>query len=292
MRRLAKQSLLIALIGIPAVAVPILFVAWKSAVDRTTQQQVGSADPFRIAGNFYYVGTSSHSVFLITGPDGHVVLESGYAPATIASIAKLGFTIKDVKALITSDPHEGAQGMAELQQASGAQLWASEANARVIAKGGEDPDFAQPIKTFNRLGAMRYPPARVDYRLKDGETVRVGPIALTAHITAGSTRGCTSWSFQVRDGDRMLNVVSACDLTRDRSSRYAEQDADLERSFRVLRGLRADIWVTAISRDWGRYRKFTDSHTEKDPVRPFIDPGGYLAYIDAAEGDLRNGVMH
>jgi metallo-beta-lactamase class B len=83
-----------------------------------------------------------------------------------------------------------------------------------------------------------YPPARVDHRFKDGDTVGVGPIALTAHITKGGMRGCTSWSFPVRDGDRALNVVSACGFGVVLGMRYSEQKADIERSLRVLRSLR------------------------------------------------------
>lgn len=291
MQRLTRQSVLLVLVALAAVILPILFVAWKTAVDNNRKQQGATAEPFRIAGNFYYVGTEALSVFLITGPEGHVVLDSGYPPATIAAVTKLGFDIKDVKVLITSEPHEGAQGTAELQQASGAKVWASEANANVMAAGGVDPDFRQPLKTFNSLGAMRYPAAHVDHVVKDGDILRVGPIALTAHITSAKSRGCTSWSFPVRDGDRVLNVVSVCPLTRTGGIRYPQQDAELERSFQLLRSLPADIWVTGTSRDWGRYRKFVDSGTAKDPVKPFIDRGGYLAYIDAAEGKLRNGTF-
>ena len=292
MARSAKQTVLIAVLGVAAVAIPLLFTAWKTAVDTNRRQQGATAEPFRIAGNFHYVGTESLSVFLITGPDGHVLLDSGYPPATIAAVTKLGFNIKDVKVLINSEPHEGAQGTEELRQASGAQVWASEANARVIAAGGADPDFGVPLRVLSSVGALRYPAARVDHVVKDGEILRVGPIALTAHITAGAYRGCTSWSFPLRDGDRLLNVVSACtQSTVGGGIRYLEQKADLERSFNVLRSLPADIWVTGRSRDWGRYRKFAESATAKDPVKPFIDHGGYLAYIDAAEGALRNGVV-
>ena len=108
------------------------------------------------------------------------------------------------------------------------------------------------------LGAT-YPPARVDYRLKEGDTVRLGPTALTAHVTGGHTPGCTSWAFSVRDGNRVLNVVSACSMRVVLGARYAEQGTDLERSFRVLRGLPVDIWVTSHAQWWGRYRKFVAS---------------------------------
>jgi metallo-beta-lactamase class B len=142
------------------------------------------------------------------------------------------------------------------------------------------------------IGVLGYPAARVDHRFKDGDTIRVGPIALTAHVTAGHTRGCTSWSFPVRDGDRVLNVVSVCDPEVLATSRYPEQAADRERSLRLLRSLPADIWVTNHARAWGRYRKFVASATAKSPVDAFIDPEGYRAFIDAAEAELREGRVH
>jgi metallo-beta-lactamase class B len=179
-----------------------------------------------------------------------------------------------------------------LQQASGAELWASEASAVTLASGGDDPDGVLPLRALVWIGVLGYPAIRVDHRFKDGDTIRLGPLAVTAHITGGHTRGCTSWSFHVRDGDRVLNVVSACDLGRLATSQYPEQEADLERSFRVLRGLPVDIWVTCHARWWGRYRKFVASAAAKDAVEPFIDPEGYRAYIDAAEAELRSGRLH
>src|SRR5689334_19919901 len=191
----------------------------------------GPAEPFRIAGNFYYVGATDVAAFLITGPEGHVVLDGGYpttAPLIMASIAKLGFDIKDVKVLLNSEPHpDHGGGLTVLQQASGARLWASDASADSLASGGDDPDMALPMRALLWAGVVGYPAARVDHRFKDGDTIRVGPIAVTAHITAGHSRGCTSWSFPVRDGDRVLNVVSACDLGVLQMAQYPEQRADI-----------------------------------------------------------------
>ena len=86
--------------------------------------------------------------------------------------------------------------------------------------------------------------------------------------------------------------MSACDLVPLATTRYPEQGADLERSFRALRSLSADIWLTCHARSWGRYRKFVARATAKDPVEPFIDPEGYRAYIDAAEAQHRRGFVH
>jgi metallo-beta-lactamase class B len=202
----------------------------------------------------------------------------------MASIAKLGVDIRDVKVLLNSEPHfDHAGGLAALQKASGAELWASEASADAIASGGDDPGIFLPLRALIRIGIIRYPAARVDHRLEDGDTVRVGPLALTAHITGGHARGCTSWSFLVRDGDRELNAVSACSLKVPEAARYPGYRADFERSFRVLRSLPADIWVTSHARLFGRYRKFVARDTAEKPADPFIDPEGYRAYIDSAE---------
>jgi metallo-beta-lactamase class B len=280
-------------LAIVAFVVPFGFRAWKAAADRGGQQP---AEPFRIAGNFYYVGANDVTSFLITGPEGHVLIDGGHpgtAPMIMASIAALGFDIKDVKVLLNSVPHgDHAGGLAALQQASGAELWASEASAPVIASGGDDPDMALPLRMIVQVGVLSYPPPRVDRRFKDGDTIRVGPIALTAHVTGGSTRGCTSWSFAVRDGERLLNVVSACPTTVVLGMTYPEQRADIEHSIQVLRSLPADIWVTSNARAWGRYRKFVASRTAKNPVDAFIDPDGYRAFVDAAEEEFRNGVVH
>ena len=283
---------LIVLLAVSALAL-VLVGRWLNATKIGGQQP---AEPFRIAGNFYYVGANDIAAFLITSREGHVVLDGGYpstAAMIMASIAKLGFDIKDVKVLLNSEPHpDHAGGLTVLQQASGAELWASEASADAIASGGDDPDMVLPLRVLTWIGIIGYPPARVDHRFKDGDTIRVGPIALTAHVTGGHTRGCTSWSFPVRDGDRVLNVVSACSMVVLQLMRYPEQGADLERTFRVLRSLPADIWVSSHARLWGRYRKFVASATAKNPTDPFIDNEGYRAYIDSAEAEFRQGVVH
>ena len=293
LRNFTTRRRLAILLAVLSVVVLVLVGRWLNATKVGGQ---GPAEPFRIAGNFYYVGATDAAAFLITGPEGHVVLDGGYpttARLIMASIAKLGFDIKDVKVLLNSEPHpDHGGGLPVLQQASGAQLWASEASAGVLASGGDDPDMALPLRVLTWIGLIGYPPARVDHRFRDGDTIRVGPIAITAHVTGGHTRGCTSWSFPARDGDRVLNVVSACDLGVMAGMRYPEQGADLERSFRVLRSLPADIWVTCHARSWGRYRKFVASATAKNPVDPFIDPDGYRGYLDKAEADFRNGVVH
>jgi len=147
MRHLTTGRVLV-LIGL-LIALAIVVGRWGNANKIGGQ---GPAEPFRIAGNFYYVGATDVSAFLITGPEGHVVLDAGYpttARLIMTSIAKLGFDIKDVKVLLNSEPHpDHGGGLAVLQQASGAQLWASEASADSLASGGDDPDVVLPLRAL------------------------------------------------------------------------------------------------------------------------------------------------
>jgi metallo-beta-lactamase class B len=291
MCRLTRRRWLLVPLGLVAL-LAFLYPGWRENSDNGGQK---FAEPFRIAGNFYYVGANDIAAFLITGPEGHVLIDGGYPgtpPLIMASVAKLGLDIRDVKVLLNSEPHpDHAGGLAALQQASGAKLWASEASADAIASGGDDPDIFLPLRALFWAGILSYPAARVDHRFKDGDTIRVGPVALTAHITGGHTRGCTSYSFAVRDGSRVLNAVSACSLIVLGGMRYPEQPEDFERTFRVLRSLPADIWVTSHARLWGRYRKFVASDTARNPVDAFIDREGYRAYIDRGEARFRAGVV-
>ena len=278
------------LLGAVVVAIALAYPPWRRGSDNGGQLP---AEPFRIAGNLYYVGANDVASFLITGPQGHILIDGGY-PGTprliMTSVAKLGFVMRDVKVLLNSEPHfDHAGGLAELQRASGAQLWASAPSARALEAGGYDDAIALPMGLVSWL--IRYPAPRVDHIVNDGDTIRVGPTAVVAHLTPGHTRGCTSWSFPVRDGERVLNVVSACSLVTLGAARYPGQRADFARTFRVLRSLPADIWVTSHARLFGRYRKLVASRAAKNPVDAFVDPTGYRAYVDSGEARFRRGAV-
>jgi metallo-beta-lactamase class B len=287
LRHLLKGIGLAVLLGIAAAVVVFVGGRWREAAHRGGQQP---AEPFRIAGNLYYVGANDVTSFLLTGPEGHVLIDGGYrgtAPMIMASIAKLGFDIRDVRVLLNSHAHiDHAGGLAALQQASGARLWVSEGDADAVASGGAESPYVGPLGFASSLPMFRYPAARVDRRFADGATVRLGPIALTAHVTGGHTPGCTSWTFPVRDGDRELRVVHRCSLQPPPPLALSADPGireDFERSFRTLRSLPVDIWVTSHAREFGRWRKFRERTRVADPVAPFIDREGYLRSIDSAE---------
>jgi metallo-beta-lactamase class B len=224
-----------------------------------------------------------------------VLIDGGYpetAPLIIGSIAKLGFDIRDVKVLLNSHAHfDHAGGLRELQKASGAQLWISEGDAPVIAAGGAgDRASFGPLRL---LGLGRFPAPRVDHRFKDGDTIRVGPLALTAHVTAGHTPGCTSWSFPVKQGNRELLAVDICSLSLLPFMKLKEPEsypgirADFERSFQTLRSLPADLFLGAHGSFFDLERKRRERDSARDPADPFIDREGYRRFIDDAERRFR-----
>ena len=285
MRRLTRRQWWLLLLGAAAALVVFLGYQWKAAI---TRNRSVPDEPFQIAGNLYYVGSTGVTAFLITGPAGHVLIDGGYpetAPLIVGSIARLGFDITDVKVLLNSHAHfDHAGGLRALQEASGAELWVSEGDAPLVAAGGAGDRSFGPLR---HVGLGRFPAARVDRRFKDGDTIRVGPVALTAHVTAGHTPGCTSWSFPVRHGDRELLAVSVCSLSLLPFMKLPEIRDDFERSFATLRGLPADIFLGSHGSFFDLERKRRARAGAGDPVAPFIDRDGYLRYIDTAERRFR-----
>ena len=269
-----------------------LFVQWRAAIRRNRSIP---DEPFRVAGNLYYVGATGVTSFLITGPEGHILIDGGYpetAPLIERSITRLGFDIRDVKVLLNTHAHsDHAGGLRELQQVSGAQLWVSEGDADIMAKGGSgDRATYGPLRW---LGVGRFPAPRVDHRFRDGDTVRVGPLAVTAHLTAGHTPGCTTWAYPVRDGDRELLAVDVCSLSLLPFMKFVPTESypgirtDFERSFRTLRSLPADIFLGSHASFFALDRKRRARATAVDSVAPFIDRAGYERYIDESERRFR-----
>src|SRR5688572_5594247 len=163
-----KTGWLIAGFGIFAT----LLILWITAIQKNNAKAHQSdVVPFRIAGNLYYVGREDVSVFLVTSPPGHVLIDAGYGdspPLIVKSITQLGFDIKDVKAILSSEAHiEHAAGLAELQRLSGASIYASDSTAKGIESGGEHIPGASflPNKIFANVGIAGYEPAQVAHRV-------------------------------------------------------------------------------------------------------------------------------
>src|SRR5262245_17756145 len=165
-----------------------------------------SADePFpahRVAGNVYYVGSKLLSSYLIVTPEGHFLINSSFeetVPLIRVAVESLGFKLRDVKVLLASHAHsDHVAGHALLKEMTGAKTYVMQGDDKVIASGGE----GQYLYTNSR-----WKPCAVDRVLSDGEEVTLGGVTLTARLTPGHTRGCTTWTWRASDGDTACDVV-------------------------------------------------------------------------------------
>jgi metallo-beta-lactamase class B len=166
-------------------------------------------EPFKIIDNVYYVGTDGLASYLITSPQGHILVDAVMPEATSqikASIEKLGFKIADIKFILNTHAHiDHTGGLAELKQASGAQMIGGEAD-KPLLEGGYYPG-AREVKELD------FRPVKVDRTVREGDTVTLGNVTLTARETPGHSPGCTSWAFNVKDGDATRSVLIFCSGT-------------------------------------------------------------------------------
>ena len=228
-------------------------------LSETEQAWNQPVEPFKIAGNIYYVGASDLAAYLITTPNGHILLDSGMlqtVPQINANVAKLGFKIEDIKFLINSHAHyDHAGGLAELKRLTGAQLYTTEADAKLLARGGkDDPNFDDKYP-FEAVTA--------DTTFSDGFRLKHGGSVLKAMVTAGHTKGCTTWATEVNDAGRKLNVVFVCSTTAPGykllgNERYPEIASDYETTFKRLKALNIDIFLD-FTRQRVRYDRKIES---------------------------------
>ncbi len=269
------------LILVAALLMPLLAQGRSEAELREMNSPVA---PFHIVGNIYYVGANDVTSFLIVTPAGDILLDGGFvqtAPQIEANIRKLGFKLSNVKILLNSHAHfDHAGGLAELKRRTGAQFVAMQGDAALLARGGRGDFYFGDRLTF--------PAIRPDRVIHDGDTVRLGGVMLTAHLTAGHTRGCTTWTMTTEDHGKPLHVVFVGSMSVLSGYRLAGREsypgmtADYERSFKVLRALPCDVFLGAH----GSFFDLTDKRSAlADSLKknPFIDPEGYRAYVARAE---------
>ena len=238
--------------------------------------------PFRIAGNLYYVGTKDLASYLVTTPQGHILINSDLeqtVPLIRASVEKLGFKFTDIKILLISHAHwDHDAGSAAIKRLTGAAYMVMDGDVAVVESGGNN-DFQ-----YGKDSALLYPPARVDRVLHDADRVTLDGTTLVAHLTAGHTKGCTTWSLQVKEGGRTYDVVIVGSPNVNpgyelmNNSRYPQIAADYERTFRTLKSLPVDIFLGAHGSYFDLQAKY--ALWQKRGVQAFVDPVGYRNYVD------------
>jgi metallo-beta-lactamase class B len=248
-------------------------------------------EPFpghKVIGNVYYVGSKDLASYLITTPEGHVLINSGFeetVPLIRKSVESLGFKMGDVKILLASHAHsDHVAGHAAIKDLTGAKVYVLRGDNAVIASGGEGQYL---------YADSRWKPCPVDRVLEDGDEVGLGGVTLVARRTAGHTRGCTTWTWKVEDRGKAYDVVVIGSPNVNPGYRlvgnqaYPEIADDFARTFEVLKSLPCDVFLGAH----GGYYGMVEKHelATKDPAKnPFIDPEGYRAYVAEKEKAFRD----
>lgn len=237
--------------------------------------------PYKVVSNIYYVGTNYLASYLITTPEGHILINPDYAesvPIIRRNVGKLGFHFSDIKIILISHAHDDhAAGCALAKKLTGAKLMVMDADAGVIEHGGAG-DFQY---------TTRWAPAKVDRILHDGDQVKLGGMVLTAHLTPGHTKGCTTWTMDVNDEGILLHVVivgspnvnPGYKLVNNR--RYPQIASDYEKTFRVLKSLPCDVFLGAHGAYYNMDEKMKQMRA--GGPNPFVDPEGYRAYVAERE---------
>jgi metallo-beta-lactamase class B len=249
--------LLLLLIAIPALA-----------------QREGWTRPYpahTIAGNLHYVGTEDLACFLITTPEGHILINTGLEeslPLLRESIAGLGHKIEDVRILLTMQAHyDHTAGLTAIRKLSGARMFATEADAPSLEDGGR----SDPVSG----GRGSFPPVKVDRRLKDGDEVRLGGTVLRVILMSGHSKGSVGYSMELGAGDRKQNVLivnmATVVMPLVNNVNYPGIVEDYRRTFELQKRLRPDIWVAAHASQYGM--------AAKHRAGSFLDPKGYIQAI-------------
>lgn len=239
-----------------------------------------AVEPFAVADGLYYVGTAELASYLFTSSAGHVLLDvpmEENVDRVVESIESLGFSLRDVRYLVTTHAHfDHAGGLAEMKRRSGAEVVTLPASVELLGSGGRTDFFLSPEDAA-------FPPVTVDRTLAPGSTLRLGPWELVAHWTPGHTRGCTSWSARVRIGGRETTALVLCSLTVLPGYRLLGDDpsypgiaSDFCNSVTRLRSLSVDVFLANHASFFGASGKRARGKAA------FLDPLGYQRYLERA----------
>lgn len=260
-----------------------LFATQALAQSDPPEDWVKPHPAFRVIGNLYGVGTYDLSVFLITSDVGHILINTGLEDSTAQirqNMESLGYRLEDVKILLTMQAHwDHTAAMAEIKQISGAAVWATADDARVLADGGfSDAHFG---------GRETFKPMSVEKILNEGDVIELGNIRLITHEHPGHTEGSSSYSMVVGEGGRNYNVAIANMGTINPGKRmvvdptYAGVSDDFASTYRKQKQMAVDVWVSAHNSQYGMHNKYTPGQAYSPDT--FVDPAGFMAEVERLE---------
>jgi metallo-beta-lactamase class B len=235
--------------------------------------------PHKVIGNVYFVGTGELGSFLITTPQGNILINSDFettVPLIKANIEKLGFKFSDTKILLGSHAHgDHMEGDAMVKELTGAKVMAMEQDV--------------PALKLMKPGGKEHP---IDRILKDGDEVKLGGTTLVAHLTAGHTKGCTSWTLKTKEGAKTYDVIVLGSIGWNpgyilvNNKDYPTIADDYVRSFATLRKMHVDVFLASHGSFYNLNEKYPK--LGKDGENPFIDPAGFQAHIDEKEKSFKD----
>lgn len=271
---------------------PILAAAALAAPAPVSANPVNWAlptEPVKIADGLYYVGSAGLASYLITTPQGHILIDGGMpvnAGQIETNIGKLGFKLSDVKVLLNSHAHfDHSGGLAKLKADTGAKLAASAGDKAALETG--------TYPGWEGRSYLDFPPVKVDRVLKDGDKVELGGVVLTAHMTPGHSAGCTTWTFPLRiDGaERQVMVYCSTSVAANRLAsktkgpQYPGIVADYQNTFAKLKAMKADVFLAPHAEQFGLAAKRAKL-TAGGP-NPFVDPDELQRTVATSEAAFR-----
>lgn len=272
----------------------MLLVVWTSCAFLTSKRSAQNdwTEPFpafRIAGNLYYVGSKGLANYLITTPQGHILINSDLeanVPLIRASVESLGFKFSDIKILLISHAHwDHDAGSALVKELTGAKYMVMDGDAQVVESGGKS-DFQ-----YGSDPEMLYKPTKVDRVLHDGDEVKLGESVLIAHLTPGHTKGCTTWTMKVNEGSKTYNAVIVGSPNVNPgyklvdNAQYPQIAEDYEKNFRVLKSLQCDLFLGAHGNYFDMETKY--ARFKGGMATAFVDPDGYKSFVTEKEQAFR-----
>jgi metallo-beta-lactamase class B len=281
-----------ALIATFVLCLSALVVNFGVAYDAPAPVQNDWTEPFpafRIAGNLYYVGSRGLASYLITTPEGHILINSNMeanVPMIRTSVESLGFKFTDIKVLLLSHAHwDHCAGSATIKQLTGAKYMVMEGDVSVVESGGKN-DFQ-----YGNDPTALFTATKVDRVLHDGDEVKLGGATLTARLTPGHTRGCTTWTMKMNDGSKARDVVIIGSPNVNPGYKlvgntvYPGITEDYEKTFRVLKSLPVDYFLGAHGSYFDLEKKYPKF--KAGDATAFIDPAGYKNYVEEREQAFR-----
>ena len=252
-------------------------LALAQTVEDRTQDKVAFPS-HKVIGNVYSVGTGTLNSFLFTTPQGHILINSDFEdtlPLLKDAIEKAGFKLTDIKIILGSHAHgDHMQGNAMLKEMTG---------------GAQVAVMEQDVMAYRGLKSPTGKPQPLDRTLKDGETVTLGGTTLTAHLTPGHTRGCTTWTATVPDGGRNYNVIIACgglqeDARLVNNKNYPEIAEDFAKSIKIYKTFKPDVFLASHAWFYDPAGKYARLQKGEKP-NPYIDPQGYQKWVANMEAN-------